>query len=102
MVTDSKQYMRNLFPTTYIEVEFQSNAMQVNTRILRVHRAADFFFSVQNPPLNPPAHGGAEGSVRLLLTRNSACSFSCPRCQVRGHGVSFQRFPQPWQYDTPR
>ena len=27
--------------------------------------------------LTPPAQGAAEGSIRLLLTKNPACSFSC-------------------------
>ena len=31
----------------------------------------------------PPAQCGAESSVRHLLTKNPACSFSCPS-QVRG------------------
>ena len=42
----------------------------------------------------PPTQGGAEGSVRLLLTKNLACSISCPNCQVRG--ISFERFPRPF------
>ena len=45
--------------------------------------------------LAPPAQGGSKGSVRLLLTKNPVRSFSCPICQVRG--LSFERFPRPWQ-----
>ena len=43
----------------------------------------------------PPAQGGAEGSVRLLLTKNPTHSFSCLSCQVRG--LSFKRFLRHWQ-----
>ena len=43
----------------------------------------------------PPAHCGAEDSVRFLLTKNPARSFSCPWCQV--HRILFERFPRPWQ-----
>ena len=50
--------------------------------------------------ITPSAIGGAEGSVRLLLTENPARSFSCcPRCQV--HGISCERFPRPWQTVGP-
>ena len=44
-----------------------------------------------------PAHGvlEAEDGVRLLLAKNPARSFSCPWYQV--HGISFGRFPWPWQ-----
>ena len=45
--------------------------------------------------MTPPDHGGVEDSVRLLLTKNPARSFSCPWCQV--HDISFERFPRPWQ-----
>ena len=48
-----------------------------------------------NLSITPTAKGGVENSVRLLLTKNPACSFSCPSCQVRG--ISFVRFPRPWQ-----
>ena len=40
-----------------------------------------------------------EGSVKVLLTKNSASSFSCPSCQSRG--PSFKRFPRPWQTVGP-
>ena len=31
-----------------------------------------------NPRVTPPTQYVVEGSVRLLLTKNPACSFSCP------------------------
>ena len=43
----------------------------------------------------PPAYGGAEGRIRLLLTKNPTRSFSFPWCQV--HSISFEPFPRPWQ-----
>ena len=49
-----------------------------------------------------PAHGVLNvqrNSVRLLLTKNPACSFNCPWGQV--HGISFQRFPWLWQTVGP-
>ena len=42
--------------------------------------------------LPPTVHTWAENSVRLLLTKNPACSCSYPWCQV--HGISFERFPR--------
>ena len=56
-----------------------------------------FFFGGyrENRRISPPAQDGAEDSDRLLLTENPACTFSYPRCQVRG--ISFERFPRPWQ-----
>ena len=42
----------------------------------------------------PLAQGEAEGSVRLLLTINPAVPSVVP-CRVRG--MSFERFPGPWQ-----
>ena len=43
-----------------------------------------FFFwaSTENYQVTSPAHCGAEDSVGLLLTKNSACSFSCPWCLI--------------------
>ena len=38
-------------------------------------------------------------SVRLLLTKNPACSCDCPWCQV--YDISFERFPRPWQKVGP-
>ena len=35
----------------------------------------------------------------LLLTKNPACSCNCPWRQV--HGISFERFPRPWQTVGP-
>ena len=37
--------------------------------------------------MTPPAYSAAEDSVRLLLTKNPARSFSYPWCQV--HGILF-------------
>ena len=36
-----------------------------------------------NHRITPPVQSGAESSVRLLLTKNPACSFSCP-CRYAG------------------
>ena len=44
-------------------------------------------------------YDGAEDSFRFLLTKNPARSFSCPWWQV--HGISFERFPWPWQTVGP-
>ena len=52
-----------------------------------------FWASRDNHRMTPPSHSGAEDSVRLLLTKHSACFFSCLWCQV--HGISFKRFPRP-------
>ena len=41
----------------------------------------------------PPAQGGAEDSVTLLLTKNPARSFGGPRCL--NSGFFFEWFPQP-------
>ena len=49
-----------------------------------------------------PAHGGKRKlspSVRLLPTKNPACSCNCPWCQF--HSISFGRFPRPWQTVGP-
>ena len=53
----------------------------------------------ENLEMTPPTHGGAEDNVKLLLTKNPARSFSYPWCQV--HGISFERFPWPWQTVGP-
>ena len=45
-----------------------------------------------NVQITPFAQGGAAGSVKLLLTKNFARSFSCPDCQE--HGLLFEQF---WQ-----
>ena len=58
-----------------------------------------FWASLEYHRMTPPTHSGAEDSVRLLLTRNLAHSFSCPWCQI--HGISFERFPRPWQTVGP-
>ena len=49
--------------------------------------------------ITPPAQGGVKGSVKLLQTKNHIRSFSRPSCQVRG--LSFGRFPPPWQTVGP-
>ena len=43
--------------------------------------------------ITPPAHDGAEGNVRRLLTKNPARSFSCPSCQTRGHSSHTTHVP---------
>ena len=35
--------------------------------------------------ITPPARGGAEDSVRLLLTKNPVCFFFCPWCHIHVH-----------------
>ena len=46
----------------------------------------------ENHRITPSAQGGAEGSVRLLLTKNPVCSLSCPSardavCRLNGSRV---------------
>ena len=36
-----------------------------------------FRFGANNRQITPPGQSGAKGSVRLLLTKNPACCFSC-------------------------
>ena len=43
----------------------------------------------------PTVETWAEDSIRLLLTKNPACSCNCLWCQ--DHGISFERLPRPWQ-----
>ena len=51
-----------------------------------------FFWAIcENNQMTPLAHCGAEDSVRLLLTKNTARFISCLWWQV--HGISFERFP---------
>ena len=38
-------------------------------------------------------------TVKLLLTKNPACSCNFPWCQV--HGISLERFPRHWQTVGP-
>ena len=51
-------------------------------------KVTPFFFCMGSDfrRITPPAQGRAQGSARLLLTKNPACSFSCPvkvgRCPV--------------------
>ena len=47
----------------------------------------------KNLQIKPQAQGGAEGSVRLLLTKYPARSFSCPGCQVNGGRLNDSRAP---------
>ena len=49
--------------------------------------------------MTPAAHSGVEDSVRLLLTKNPARSFICPRCEV--NGILFERCPRFWQTAAP-
>ena len=49
--------------------------------------------------LSPTVCTRAEDSVRLVLTKNSARSISCPSWQV--HGISFEQFVRPWQTVAP-
>ena len=58
-----------------------------------------FWVSSENYQITPPTQGGAEDSVRLLLTVNPATSFSCSSSQVRG--LSFERFSRSWQTVSP-
>ena len=51
-------------------------------------------FFQESHEITPLAQGGAEEIIRLLVTKNPPCSFSC-LCQERS--ISFERFPSPWQ-----
>ena len=61
-----------------------------------------FFFGASGESLQmtPPVHGAhvTEDTVRLLLTKNPARSFSCSWRQV--HGISLERFPRHRQMMT--
>ena len=54
--------------------------------------------NLQNVEFRPRWKTWAEGSVRLLLTKNPACSCNCPWWV---HGISFELFPRPWQTVGP-
>ena len=45
-----------------------------------------------NHQITHATQGGAAGSIRLLLTKNTARSLSCPGCQ--GPGITFDLFPR--------
>ena len=48
-----------------------------------VHLNTPFFWAGRkNRQITLSAYGGAENSVRLLLTKNTARFFSCPSCQI--------------------
>ena len=60
-----------------------------------IHSFVFFFFGYrENDQITPPAQGGAEGSVRLLLNKNPV-SLLLP--QLAGRGFSFERFPRRWR-----
>ena len=62
-----------------------------------------FFLSQQGKSsvwrIPPTVETWAEDSVRLLLTKNPACSCNYPWCQVQG--ISFEWFPRLWQTFVP-
>ena len=58
-----------------------------------------FSFGIwENQQITPPAQSGAEGSVRLLLTKNPACFLSCSSYQVRE--ILLETVPGVWQNNS--
>ena len=49
--------------------------LETDTNIVRKGLAVQLMNTIL---ITPPAQGGPEGSVRLLLTKNPACSFQLP------------------------
>ena len=77
---------------------------QAGERSRNVRIFAGFFYGVrENLQITPHCQGGAENSVRRLLTKTPPVPSVAP-CRVeipRETALSFERFPWPWQKDHP-
>ena len=60
--------------------------LKLCTLVPPVKQMSTFFGARERLLITPSALCGVEGSIRLLLTKNSTRSFSCSSCQI----------PQPW------